>query len=348
MGCAANVGLVIGSDPRDFGTISLRLVQPFTRALASAGVDPVKLLSGLPVEPTLFGDPDGRIPHDVAMRLLERAVDASGDDALGIHAAELLRPGDFDALEYVARSSGTLRGALEAVGRYIRLMHEAVTCTLARKGEFDVWTLTLPPGHPRVAVEYALAAVIFTGRSLSARAPSAHEVRVAFPKPAVTREQERLFQSPIRWGADRTELVFAPSQLDWSLAQVSPTLSATLHRHAEQLLADLAASRKFSTRVREQVVAALQSGEPSADDMAKRVKTSERTLRRRLQEEGTTYTDLLSDVRRELALRYLREPSVSLVEIAFLLGFSNASGFHRAFRRWTGMTPSEHRRRIQT
>ncbi len=336
---------VIGSDRGEFETISLRLVQPFTRALAAAGIDPSRLLAGLPLDAALFLDPDGRISQELAMRLLERAVEASGDDAIGIHAAELLRPGDFDALEYVARSSQTLRGALETVGRYIRLMHEAASCSLARAGEAEVWTLHLPAGHPRVAAEYAFAAIILTGRSVTGRNQTPKAVRLAFPKPAVTAEQERLFRCPIEWDAQETSLVFESTQLDWSLAQANPALSATLHRHAEQLLADLAASRKFSTRVREHVIAVLQAGEPSADDVAARLKVSERTLRRRLKDEGTTYTDLLSDVRRELSLRYLHEPSVSVAEIAFLLGFSNASGFHRAFRRWTGTTPSEHRKR---
>jgi len=337
---------VIASDPGGTGTLSLRLVQPFTRALVAAHIDPRPLLSGLPVPPVQFLDPDGRIPHALAMELLERAVAASGDEALGVHAAEQVLPGDFDALEYVARASGTLRGALEGLGRFIRLMHDQATCALSAEGGLDVWTLRLPLPHSRAMFEFAFAAMILTGRSASGRAQTPHAIELPFPEPGGSSEQARVFRCPVTWGAPRSAIVFSRGDLDAPLAQANPALSAALHRHAEQLLANVSASRTFATRVREHVIAALQTAEPTAEDVARTLKTSERTLRRRLQEDGTSFTDLVSDVRRELAMSYLRDARLSLMEIAFLLGFSNVSAFHRAFRRWTGVTPSEHRRSL--
>jgi len=120
-------------------------------------------------------------------------------------------------------------------------------------------------------------------------------------------------------------------------------LSATLEQHAERLLAALPEARTYATRVREHLVLALQAGEPTLHTVVVALRTSERTLRRRLAEEGVTFSDLLSDVRRELALRYLEDPRLSVDEIAFLLGFANGSAFRRAFRRWTGVSPSEKR-----
>jgi AraC-like DNA-binding protein len=194
--------------------------------------------------------------------------------------------------------------------------------------------------------EYAFASLMLTGRSASGRTHAPHMVEFAFEEPADTSEQTRVFQCPIRWGATRTAIAFSAGQLDTPLAHANPALSATLHRHAEQLLAGMSSSRTFASRVREHVVAALQTAEPTAEDVARGLKMSERTLRRRLQEDGTSFTDLVSDVRRELSLSYLNDQRLSLTEIAFLLGFSNVSAFHRAFRRWTGVTPSEHRRKI--
>jgi AraC-like DNA-binding protein len=337
---------VTASDPEGAGTLSLRLVQPFTRSLLAARVDPLKLVAGIPIEPIRFLDPDGRIPHVVAMELLARAVQASGDDALGVHAAEEVLPGEFDALEFVARSSGTLRGALEALGRYIRLLHDTARATLAVEGDREVWSLDLPTPHSRAMFEFAFAAIVRTGRSASGRERGPLAIELPFPPPPDTSEQARLFGCPIHWQSSRAAMIFTPDHLDAALAQTNPALAAALHRHAEKLLAELAPSRTFSTRVREHVIAVLQTAEPNADDTARQLKTSERTLRRRLQEEGTTFTDLVSDVRRELALSYLRDENLSLMEIAFLLGFSDASAFHRAFRRWTGVSPSEHRRKI--
>lgn len=333
-------------DPRDSATLSLRLVTPFIRALAAAHVPPRRLLEQVGVEASLFEDPDGRIPHATAMLLLERGVEATRDEALGIHAAEHIRPGDFDALEYVARASGTLRGALQAVSRYVRLMHDATTFVHRKDaGDDESWTLTVSPPLTRASVEFAVATLIVTGRLVTGRDNLPKEVLFAHAAPRDATEHVRVLGCPIRWDAPTTALVFARVQLERPFSHTSPILSATLEQHAERLLAELSTSRTYATRVREHLVAALQAGETSAQDIARRLRASERTLRRRLQEEGATFSDLLADVRRELSIRYLEDPSLSVDEIAFLLGFSTGSAFRRAFRRWTGVTPSEERAR---
>lgn len=90
-----------------------------------------------------------------------------------------------------------------------------------------------------------------------------------------------------------------------------------------------------------------RAGPASPEEVCRRLKISNRTLRRRLQEEGSTFTDLLTEVRRELAHRYLEDPDRSITEVAFLLGFADASAFQRPFRRWYGVPPSEYRRTLR-
>jgi AraC-like DNA-binding protein len=197
-------------------------------------------------------------------------------------------------------------------------------------------------------VEFAVATLVVTGRLVTGRDDAPKEVLFAHEAPADTAPHVRVLACPIHWGAPRTALVFDSERLGRPFSHTSPVLSATLEQHAKRLLAELSPSRTYATRVREHLVAALQAGETSAASVAGRLRASERTLRRRLQEEGVMFSDLLADVRRELALRYLEEPGLSVDEIAFLLGFSTGSAFRRAFRRWTGKTPSEHRARVTT
>lgn len=314
------------------------------RALTARGVPVGSTLVGTGVAPSLFEDPDNRIPHVVAMKLLERAVDLTKDPALGVHAAALIRPGDFDALEYVARASGNLRSALQAVSRYVRLMHDATTFVHGADGGNDEsWTLTVSPPAPRASVEFAVATLVVAGRLVTGRDEAPKEVLFSHEAPADKAPYEEVLRCAVRWGAARTALVFDAEQLERPFSHTSPVLSATLEQHAERLLAELSSSRTYATRVREHLVASLQAGETSAASVARRLRASERTLRRRLQDEGVAFSDLLADVRRELAVRYLDEPGLSVDEIAFLLGFSTGSAFRRAFRRWTGATPSEHR-----
>jgi AraC-like DNA-binding protein len=109
------------------------------------------------------------------------------------------------------------------------------------------------------------------------------------------------------------------------------------------MLAELPRAHSLTERVRELLAAQLPHG-PSLGQIARQVSMSERTLARHLEDEGTTYKALLEDLRRRLALRYVRRSELPFAEIAGLLGFSQAAAFHRAFRRWTGKTPLEYRR----
>jgi AraC-like DNA-binding protein len=125
-------------------------------------------------------------------------------------------------------------------------------------------------------------------------------------------------------------------------------LHAYLERHARSLSEAFAERSSLRERVRELIVEMPRAGEPSQTDVARKLGMSERTLHRRLREEGQTFADILDTVRRELALRYLADLDLAVYEIAFLLGYSDPSSFHRAFRRWMGDSPQEVRARLRS
>jgi AraC-like DNA-binding protein len=114
--------------------------------------------------------------------------------------------------------------------------------------------------------------------------------------------------------------------------------------HAEKMLTELPPARQLTERVRNAIVAELAGGNPSVTHIAPRLHMSPRTLERKLEREGTTFSVLLDDLRKRLALRYVGGNDLELAEIAFLLGFARTTGFHRAFKRWTGETPLHYRR----
>ncbi|HEX3770273.1 MAG TPA: helix-turn-helix transcriptional regulator, partial [Polyangiaceae bacterium] len=132
------------------------------------------------------------------------------------------------------------------------------------------------------------------------------------------------------------------------LAQPTRGANARMHAAFDTYARELSerATLGIRNRAREAITSRLGTGEMCMESVAAALAMSVPTLRRRLEDEGTTFTDLVDDVRRDLAERYLREPQRSISEIAMLLGFAHAPAFHKAFRRWKGITPSEHRARI--
>jgi AraC-like DNA-binding protein len=132
--------------------------------------------------------------------------------------------------------------------------------------------------------------------------------------------------------------------LDMPLPSADPKLHEVMRRHAEVMLNDLPRTRSLSDQVRELIAKELTSGNASVVRVASHLNVSSRTLERRLEREGTTFTYLLDDLRKRLALGYVGADHLDLSEVALLLGFSQTSAFHRAFKRWTNQTPLHFRR----
>ncbi len=123
-----------------------------------------------------------------------------------------------------------------------------------------------------------------------------------------------------------------------------PGLCVILDRYAEELLAKLPQTNSIVDRVRQELSVGLRGGQVRLEAIAHTLEVEPRTLQRKLREAGISYQELLDEMRRELSIHYLKEEHISVYEVAFLLGFAETSAFHRAFKRWTGKTPSEFRR----
>jgi AraC-like DNA-binding protein len=311
------------------------------------GVDLSPILAGDGPAAALLQDPDGRMSREVAWRLLDRAVVVSGDDALGVHAAEQIRAGDFDALELVVRASRSRREALNAVQRYIGLMIDGVSMVNTVGGPMEAWSFVFPATASRVTVEFAYGAILVVGSRLADGNQRPYELEFAYPEPLARAEFERVFDCPVRWNSARTALLMTTDRLDRKIANITPSLTEAVKHHAEKLLAERETAATFSARVREHIIDALRAGAATPEDVCSHMKISERTLRRKLQDEGNTFSSLLGEVRREFASRHLNDPDVSITEAAFLLGFSDSRAFQRAFRKWYGVSPSEYRRKAR-
>src|SRR5262249_51637173 len=127
--------------------------------------------------------------------------------------------------------------------------------------------------------------------------------------------------------------------LEIPLLRADAALQAILEAQVMAVIEKLPRGEATTDAVRRYLAGGLGDGQPTLEQIAPRLHMSPRTLHRRLEEEGTSFRQVLSEVRRELAARHLSEGRLAIGEIAFLLGFSEPSAFHRAFKRWTGHAP---------
>lgn len=329
--------------------VAARIGAMILHAAAAKGVDPAALRAATGFDPAVAADPDARIPLAVEEALWDEAARLSGDEAFGLHAAGLLRPGVFDVLDYAIRTAPTLRVSLERLARYNRLEHDVAVFETEDRGDVvRVEHAFRVAGRApnRHASDFTIASIVVIGAQIAGEPVVPRRVELRHDAPSSAAAYARVFGVPVVFSAPVNAIELPSSVLDRPLAAADPGLSRVIERHAEALLAARPDPvESTAARVRRIAADALGEGDASLRRVAERLKTSERSLQRRLADEGVTFDAVLDDLRRELALRYLGDRKLAIAEVAYLLGYSEPSAFHRAFKRWTGATPSEVRRR---
>jgi AraC-like DNA-binding protein len=278
--------------------------------------------------------------------LLRGAVLITGDEELGLKAAEMIEVGDYGALEYTAGTSQTVGDAMEVIGRYMHLINDALTFSMRIDGDRAEILLENAVVLPRAAEDFEVAAFSHAMNKRAAEgADWPIEVRFQHPEPANTAIYARVFAGPstIRFGQPVAGFAFPRDVLSQPVPTADPKLHVLMRSHAERLLGDLPKADSFTSRTRTLLMDGFARGKDTAVAVAGALSVSPNTLTRRLEEEGTTFKGLREDLRRTLSMRYLSETDLALSEIAFLLGFSQSPAFHRAFKRWTDQTPLEYR-----
>jgi len=295
-----------------------------------------------------LADPDGRVPAALLLRLWEYLPSQCRDESFGFWLAERLQAPPLSLATWVISSSSTLGQGLERALRYQRLLHDdAQSQLLMQRSEVAYrHQIGAPPFRaPSPALEFGFLSFLQLARRMTGQpiVPRRMLFRHAAPRDAT--RHHACFGPGLSFSAEVDELVLDRQTLDLPVLGADPTLARIVEAHAEAALARLPSASDVTTRVRAQINQLMASGTPSVEAVCQRLHLSRRTLQRQLSSAGTSFAAELDQARHQLSLRYLADQRISLQETAFLLGFSEASAFHRAFVRWTGQTPRSFRSR---
>lgn len=325
-------------------TCSIRWLDPLVHTLRRLGVDVEAVLATQGLGMEQLADSDLRVPTARASGVWRAAYDAAGEPAFGIRVVDDLETEPFSLGIYLAASSETARQAYERGIRYARIAHGGLRFELRIDGGRSICRTGFVGDDPISSeTEYALGMMVRLAPFVAGGTTGEREVWFRHEVTDVyAREASAVFGCTVRFGAPCDAIVGNAKGLDHPLPRADSALCQLLEEHAAELLARVPRPLGFADRVRECLASELPCGCFGAEHVAATLGISPRTLRRRLQDAGLSYQQVLDEVRLGLARRALGQEGLTVNEVAFLLGFSDASAFHKAFRRWTGSGPREY------
>ncbi|NUP08240.1 MAG: AraC family transcriptional regulator [Polyangiaceae bacterium] len=329
-----------------------QLVPILLKRLGEAGRD-VALLArryGLPSDTP--SHPTVLAPVEAVRELSELAESVLNDPFVGLHAAPSVPRGSYGVVEFAARNAPDLRGAVGLAVRYHQLLNELVEFSWEAREGGALAVEHRFPGDPlgvgRHGIEFSSAVVLRAMRDAVGKDAYVAPKRIWFAhrRPPDVSELAAFFGTQeIEFGRESNGMLFDAAAMDTPLPQADGALLPILDRHASMLLPASPPPTNVLGRIRQHVRVGLSEG-ASVEQTAAAMKMSVRTLQRRLGELGTTFQVVLDGVRAEMARQYVEDPRLSLGEVAFLLGYSDARAFLRAFKRWTDESPQQYRKRV--
>lgn len=326
-------------------TTSASWVRGIAEKLRASGLDVQTLFDEAGLDMAALNHPDTRYATEKISVLWELAAARAGNPGIGLALPHLMQPAGFDVLAYAMMTQPSLHAALELMVRYLRVVSDAAGISLRTEPQGGWVAVDLFGGNrpvPRQRIEFVLVTLLTFFRWVTGQDIRPLAVEFTPSEPAVLVPFREAFQCPLRFGAAQNRMLLSHADLGLPLPTANPVLAELHHRYAGERLGRLD-SANISSRTREVIIRLLPKGDPLRADIAAALCIGERTLQRRLQEEGTSYHELVDDTRRELAHHYLGQPHLMLSQAAYLLGFSDQSTFCRACKRWFDMSPGQYR-----
>ena len=289
-------------------------------------------------------EPDRRIPFISHHLLIKKGIELT-EPAIALKIGAKSTPEGMGIVGHILRHCGNLEEAGHQLIRYFKLFFGMVEWKLEKKKNSAAFQYHVknPNFYMRFGVEVMLSSALSLMRSLTGNNFIPKEIRFRYKKPEYVAEYNQLFRAPLKFNQSEDAIILLPEQLRLPIPEGQSYVKDILQKHANNLLANVETDEDLKNQVRQILSVELPTGVVDIDSISEKLQMSRWTLTRKLKGEGTTFKRLLRDSREKLAVSYLSQRAESIEEIAFLLGYSEASAFQRAFKGWVGQTPLEYR-----
>ena len=325
-------------------TVDSIWAKRISERLRAAGLPTEEIIQKAGIKPYLLNQKNSRIPFRQHAELLDLAATALENGCFGLElAAKEIDPRDGGLLVYAALSSKTFGEAVSVLERYVHVLNEAVDVSSDMTGDAAVIEFDLTERKAkslRQATEFGMANLVRSLRFLTGMQIRPVGVSFAHPRNREIVKFERFFGCPVQFAAKQNSATFSRRHLALPIATADDRLLGILTGYCDEILADCEEnSPELRHQVERIVMRLLSRGEAEMRNVAHELGMSMRTLARKLNESGATFTEILDRLRFDAAQKYLKDASLTPSQITFLLGYSEVSAFSHAFKRWTGTTP---------
>ena len=311
-------------------------------------MDTDALMRAASLTPELLQDPDARVPLSAQLKLWRAVVEHTESASIGLQIGCSLSAKQLGVVGYTMIYSQMLDQAYRRLARYMRIISEAVFFEVIHDSDGVRLKFTTHPylvalRHP---IEGQVAAILTIGQKITQTDFVPIEINLPTPKPADTRAYREKFRCRVRFNQPEATILLTSEQIQLPVIAADGTLSGYLEELASTKLRALGTPlERFGDTVRRMLWSDLSAGRPELSNVASQLGISARTLQRRLRENGTSYTLVLDELRREVSSELLVDGNLAVSDVAYLLGYSEPSAFQRAFRRWHGLSPREFKTR---
>lgn len=327
-------------------TVSAGLARNFLQFAVDKGASRNSLLAHSRLAEAALEDQDARVLMVAYQALIDAAVDLTGDQAIAVRFSIETRIEAISIVGLIVHSARSMPDAMTQLNRYAKLVVEVDVMAAGERFSVEpaneqIWIVDNRPNPNEFPAlgEMAFGRFIGEFRRHFPEMVFALAVELTHPEPPYATKLAEILRVPVSFGCPRNAMQIAPQALAADFDEPNAYVFGLFAERADALLAELERNPTLRSRIEAYLIKHLHRGEVTMETVAVELAMSRQTLYRRLREEGVTFAQIHDDFRRQMALDYLGAKKASVNETAYLVGFSEASAFVRAFRRWTGMTP---------